>query len=93
MARSTGSSGIRFGTPPLRDEDDWIKSITWSGSEAPDCSFIKFDLIVTLPKLTGMQQIKIWQTYSDGGTVGWVEGRTEEGVENPAAGSHAHGGH
>ena len=69
-----------------RDEDDWIKSVTWSGAEAPDYSFIKFDLIVTLPKLTGMQQIKIWQTYSDGSTVGWVEDRTEEGVERPAAG-------
>ena len=69
-----------------RDEDDWIKSVTWSGAEAPDYSFIKFDLIVTLPKLTGMQQFKIWQTYADGSTVGWVEDRTEEGVENPAAG-------
>lgn len=69
-----------------RDEDDWIKSVTWSGAEAPDYSFIKFDLIMTLPKLTGIQQIKIWQTYSDGSTVGWVEDRTEEGVERPAAG-------
>ena len=69
-----------------RDEDDWIKSVTWSGAEAPDYSFIKFDLIMTLPKLVGMQQIKIWQTYSDGSTVGWIEDRTEEGVERPAAG-------
>ncbi|MEE8349866.1 MAG: DUF1775 domain-containing protein [Acidobacteriota bacterium] len=69
-----------------RDEDDWIKSVTWSGAEAPDYSFIKFDLILSLPKLTGMQQIKIWQTYADGSTVGWVEDRTEDGVERPAAG-------
>ena len=69
-----------------RDEDDWIKSVTWSGSEAPDYSFIKFDLIMSLPDLVGMQQIKIWQTYSDGSTVGWIEDRTEEGVERPAAG-------
>jgi hypothetical protein len=69
-----------------RDEDDWIKSVTWSGAEAPDYSFIKFDLIMSLPKLTGMQQLKVWQTYADGSTVGWVEDRTEEGVENPAAG-------
>ncbi|MDA2933195.1 DUF1775 domain-containing protein [Acidobacteria bacterium AH-259-D05] len=69
-----------------RDEDDWIESVTWSGSEAPDYSFIKFDLIITLPKLKGMQQLKIWQKYSDGSVVGWVEDRTGEDVERPAAG-------
>ncbi len=69
-----------------RDEDDWIKSVTWSGAEAPDFSFIQFNLIITLPKLTGMQQIKAYQKYSDGSVVAWVEDRGEEGVEKPAAG-------
>ncbi len=68
-----------------RDEDDWIKSVTWSGAEAPDYSFIQFNLIITLPKLTGLQQIKAYQKYSDGSVVAWVEDRTEEGVEKPAA--------
>ena len=68
-----------------RDEDDWIKSVTWSGAEAPDYSFIQFNLIITLPKLTGQQQIKAYQKYSDGSVVAWVEDRTEEGVEKPAA--------
>jgi len=69
-----------------KDEDGWIKSVTWSGAEAPDYSFVKFDLIVSLPKLTDLQQIKIWQTYADGSVVGWVEDRTGENVANPAAG-------
>jgi hypothetical protein len=69
-----------------KDEDGWIKSVTWSGAEAPDYSFVKFGLIVSLPKLSGLQQIKIWQTYADGSVVGWVEDRTGENVANPAAG-------
>ena len=69
-----------------RDEDDWIKAITWSGAEAPADAFIKFDMIITMPKLTGMQQIKAFQTYTDGSVVGWVEDRNEEGVDKPAAG-------
>ncbi len=69
-----------------RDEDNWIKSVTWSGAEAPDFSFIQFNVIITLPKLTGMQQIKAYQKYSDGSVVAWVEDRNEEGVEKPAAG-------
>ena len=69
-----------------RDEDDWIKSVTWSGAEAPDFSFIQFNVIITLPKLTGLQQIKVYQKYSDGSVVAWVEDRNEEGVEKPAAG-------
>lgn len=69
-----------------RDEDGWIKSVTWSGAEAPDYSFVRFNLIVSLPKLTGLQQIKIWQTYADGSVVGWVDDRTGEKVAHPAAG-------
>jgi hypothetical protein len=69
-----------------RDEDGWISSVTWSGSEAPDYAFARFDLIVSLPKLTGLQQIKIWQTYADGSVVGWVEDRTGEKVAHPATG-------
>ena len=69
-----------------RDEDNWIKSVTWSGAEAPDFSFIQFNLIITLPKLTGMQEIKAYQKYSDGSVVAWVEERGGEGVEKPAAG-------
>ena len=69
-----------------RDEDDWIKSVTWSGAEAPDFTFIQFNVIITLPKLTGLQQIKAYQKYSDGSVVAWVEDRNEEGVEKPAAG-------
>ena len=69
-----------------RDEDDWIKAITWSGAEAPADAFIKFDMIITLPKLMGMQQIKAFQTYTDGSVVGWVEDRNAEGVDKPAAG-------
>ena len=68
------------------NHDDWIKSVTWSGAEAPDYSFVKFDLIVSLPKLTGLQQIKIWQTYADGSVVAWVEDRSGENVKKPAAG-------
>jgi uncharacterized protein YcnI len=69
-----------------KDEDNWIKSVTWSGAEAPDFSFIQFNLIITLPKLTGVQQIKAYQKYSDGSVVAWVEERGGEGVEKPAAG-------
>jgi hypothetical protein len=69
-----------------RDEDGWITSVTWSGAEAPDYSFVRFNLTVSLPKLTGLQQIKIWQTYADGSVVGWVEDRTGEKVAHPAAG-------
>ena len=69
-----------------KDEDNWIKSVTWSGAEAPDFSFIQFNLIITLPKLTGVQQIKAYQKYSDGSVVAWVEDRGGEGVEKPAAG-------
>ncbi len=69
-----------------RDEDNWNKAITWSGAEAPADAFIKFDMIITMPKLTGMQQIKAFQTYTDGSVVGWVEDRNEEGVDKPAAG-------
>ena len=69
-----------------KDEDNWIKSVTWSGAEAPDFSFIQFNLIITLPKLTGVQQIKAYQKYSDGSVVAWVEDRSGEGVEKPAAG-------
>jgi hypothetical protein len=69
-----------------KDEDGWISSITWSGSEAPDYAFARFDLIVSLPKLSGLQQIKIWQTYANGTVVGWVEDRTGEKVAHPAAG-------
>jgi len=69
-----------------RDEDDWIKSITWTGGKAPADAFIKFELMITLPKLTGMQQIKVFQKYADGSIVAWVEDPTQEGVENPAAG-------
>jgi len=67
-----------------RDEDDWIKSVTWSGAEAPDYSFIQFNVIITMPQLTGMQQIKAYQKYSDGSVVAWVEERGP-GVEKPAA--------
>jgi hypothetical protein len=90
--KSAGGQIDRVGRDPLwdisveRDEDGWIKSVTWSGAEAPDYSFVKFGLIVSLPKLSGLQQIKIWQTYADGSIVGWVEDRTGENVENPAAG-------
>ncbi len=69
-----------------KDEDNWIKSVTWSGAEAPDFSFIQFNLIISLPKLTGVQQIKAYQKYSDGSVVAWVEDRSGEGVEKPAAG-------
>jgi hypothetical protein len=69
-----------------RDEDGWISSVTWSGAEAPDYAFARFDLIVSLPKLTGLQQLKIWQTYADGSVVGWVEDRTGDKVAHPAAG-------
>ncbi len=68
-----------------RDEDDWIQSVTWSGAEAPDYSFIQFNLIITLPELTGLQQIKAYQKYSDGSVVAWIEDRSQQGTENPAA--------
>lgn len=69
-----------------KDADGWIKSVTWSGAEAPGYSFVRFNLIVSLPDLTGLQQIKIWQTYADGRVVGWVEDRTGDKVAHPAAG-------
>ena len=68
-----------------KDQDDWIKSITWSGAEAPEWAFIQFGMIITLPKLTGLQQIKAYQKYSDGSVVSWIEDATKEGVEKPAA--------
>ncbi len=68
-----------------RDEDDWIKSVTWSGAEAPDYSFIQFNVIITMPQLTGLQQIKAYQKYSDGSVVAWVEDRSQQGTEKPAA--------
>ncbi len=70
-----------------RDEDNWIKSVTWSGAEAPDFSFIQFHMLITLPKLTGVQQIKAYQKYTDGSVVSWIEDRTElPAVIKPAAG-------
>jgi len=69
-----------------RDKDGWISSVAWSGAETPDYAFARFDLIVSLPKLTGLQQLKIWQTYADGSVVGWVEDRTGSKVAHPAAG-------
>ena len=68
-----------------REEDDWIKTVRWYGNEAPDYSFIQFGMIITLPELEGLQQIKAWQKYSDGSVVAWIEDRNEEGVEKPAA--------
>ncbi len=75
-----------------RDQDDWIKTVRWYGNEAPDYSYIQFGLIITLPELEGVQQIKAWQKYSDGSVVAWIEERGEEGVENPAAGLTLHEG-
>ncbi len=68
-----------------RDEDNWIKSVTWSGAEAPDFTFIQFNVIITMPELTGMQQIKAYQKYADGSVVEWIEERGP-GVAKPAAG-------
>ena len=68
-----------------KDQDDWIKSIAWSGGSAPDWAFIEFGLAITLPKLTGMQQIKAFQKYSDGSVVAWVEDASKKGAEKPAA--------
>ncbi len=67
-----------------RDEDNWIQSVTWSGAAAPDYTFIQFNLIITMPELTGLQPIKAYQKYSDGSVVAWIEERGP-GVENPAA--------
>ena len=70
-----------------RDEDNWIKSVTWSGAEAPDFSFIQFNMLITLPKLIGVQQIKAYQKYTDGSVVSWIEDRSElPAVIKPAAG-------
>ena len=69
-----------------RDSDGWIRAITWSGAEAPGYAFVKLDLIVSLPRLTGLQQIKIWQSYAGGSVVAWVEDRTAADVKRPAAG-------
>jgi len=69
-----------------RDEDGWIRSIAWSGAEASSFSYVSFELIVTLPELTGVQQIKAFQTYLDGSVVAWVEdAATEPGTQMPAA--------
>ena len=90
--KEAGGSVSRVELDPLwdvsleRDEDDWIQSITWSGAEAPHYSFIQFNVILNLPRLTGLQQIKAYQKYSDGSVVAWVEDRSGEGVEKPAAG-------
>ena len=67
-----------------KDEDGWKKSVTWSGAEAPRGTFIQFNIILTLPELTGLQPIKAYQKYSDGSVVAWIEERGP-GVENPAA--------
>ena len=76
-----------------RDEDEWIKTVRWYGNEAPDYSFIQFNLIITLPELEGVQQIKAWQKYSDGSVVAWIEDRNEGGsLENPAAALTLHDG-
>ncbi len=76
-----------------RDQDEWIKTVRWYGNEAPDYSFIQFGLIITLPELEGVQQIKAWQKYSDGSVVAWIEDRSEGGtVENPAAALTLHEG-
>ncbi len=67
-----------------RDQDNWIQSVTWSGAAAPDYTFIQFNLIMTMPELTGGQQIKAYQKYSDGSVVAWIEDRSEGSVEKPA---------
>ena len=69
-----------------RDEDDWIQSITWHGGEAPSYAYIHFGMIITLPDLTGLQQISAWQTSADGTVVAFVEDRTQEGAVNPKPG-------
>jgi hypothetical protein len=90
--KSAGGQIDRVRRDPLwditveKDDDGWIRSVTWSGSEVPGYSFARFDLIVSLPKLTGLQQIKIWQTYADGTVVGWVDDRSGEKVAHPSAG-------
>ena len=67
-----------------RDEDNWIQSVTWSGAAAPDYTFIQFNLIITMPELAGVQQIKAYQKYSDGSVVAWIEDRSQGSVEKPA---------
>ena len=67
-----------------RDQDNWIQSVTWSGAEAPDYTYIQFNLLMTMPDLTGGQQIKAYQKYSDGSVVAWIEDRSEGSVEKPA---------
>ena len=69
-----------------RDEDEWIQSIRWYGGEAPSYSYIHFGMIITLPDLTGLQQISAWQTSADGTVVAFVEDSTQEGAVNPKPG-------
>ncbi len=69
-----------------RDSDNWIETITWHGNEAPDYSYIEFGMIITLPELVGLQQIKAWQTYADGTVTAFIEDRNQEGMVTPAAG-------
>jgi uncharacterized protein YcnI len=69
-----------------RDEDNWIQSVTWHGAEAPSYAFVQFGLIMTLPDLTGMQQISAWQKYADGRVKAFIEDRTQEGAVNPKPG-------
>ena len=89
--KAAGGKVNRIQVDPLwkvtleKDQDDWIKTITWSGGEAPEWGFISFGLIITTPKLTGLQQIKAYQKYSDGSVVEWIEDANKKGVEKPAA--------
>jgi uncharacterized protein YcnI len=69
-----------------RDEDNWIQAITWHGAEAPSYAYIHFGMIITLPDLTGMQQVKAWQKYADGKVVAFIEDRNQEGALNPKPG-------
>ncbi len=69
-----------------RDEDNWIQAITWHGGEAPSYAYIHFGMIITLPDLTGMQQVKAWQKYADGKVVAFIEDRNQEGALNPKPG-------
>ena len=69
-----------------RDEDNWIQAITWHGAEAPSYAYISFGMIITLPDLTGMQQVRAWQKYGDGKVVAFIEDRNQEGALNPKPG-------
>lgn len=68
-----------------KDSDDWIKSVTWSGGEAPEWAYVEFGIVLTLPKLQGLQQFKAYQKYSDGSVVAWIEDANMKDVEKPAA--------